>query len=63
VAESSLEIDVIRAVREIVNHPRGGKLEVYVNRTVNLGERVYKVLPSLFGTNERRGTIQTADDD
>ena len=60
--ESSLEVDVLKAVREIVNHPRGGKLEVYINRTVNLGERAYKVLPSLFGTNERRGTIRTDDD-
>ena len=57
-----MEQDVLRAIREIIRHPRGGKLEVYINRTVNVGERAYKVTPSLFGTTENRGTIRTDDD-
>ena len=56
-----LEGQVLRAIREIIRHPRGGKLEVYVNRTPNIGERAYKVTPLLFGTTEQRGTIRTDD--
>ena len=56
-----MEADALRALKEIIRHPRGGKLEVYVNLTPNIGERAYKVTPLLFGTTEQRGTIRTDD--
>lgn len=57
-----MEQDVLRAIRELKRHPRGGKLEVYVNLTQVIGERSYKILPLLSGTSECRGITRTDDD-
>ena len=57
----SLESDVLRAIKELKRHPRGGKLEVYINTTAVVGERSYKILPLLSGTSECRGTTRTDD--
>ena len=61
-AESSLEVDVLRSVRELVRHPRGGKLEVFVRLTNKIGERAYKVVPLLTGQSGGEGTIRTDED-
>lgn len=61
-SDSSLEVDVLRATREIVRHPRGGKLEVFVRLTNKIGERAYKVVPLLTGNSGGEGTIRTDED-
>lgn len=60
--QSALEVDVLRATREIVRHPRGGKLEVFVRLTNKIGERAYKVVPLLTGNSGGEGTIRTDED-
>jgi len=62
VSGDNLEERVLRAIRELVRSPRGGKLEVYVNVTDKLGERAWKITPLLLGTTETRGLTRTDDD-
>lgn len=58
---TDLEAKVVRCVRELLRHPRGGKLEVYVNLTQKVGERAWRVLPLLIGDNEEKGFTRTDD--
>jgi len=52
---------VIRAVREVINHPGGGRIDIFVNRQ-DRGEVRIAVNPSLVGITRRTVFAQVEDD-